>query len=104
MQYGGVAPEISAYLGFLIFSKGWKTMKKVVLLMVCGLVLMVAGSVLAKSEWAMYQMNPIPEDVKVPQVAVYYVDGEAYLDCCTCHGPDVKHAGPKFIMSCTEPE
>ena len=78
-------------------------MKKVMLLLVCGLVLSVAGSVFAKSEWAKYQVNPIPFDVNVPQQAVYVEDGEEFLDCCFCHGPDVKHAGPK-LPYCAEAE
>ena len=72
-------------------------MKKVVLLLVCSLVLLVAGSVFAKSEWAKYQINPIPDDVKVPLAAIVLdADGNEVLNCCFCHGPDVKHAGPKL--------
>ena len=77
-------------------------MKKVILLLVCGLVLLAVGSVYAKSEWAKYQMNPIPLGVKVPQAAIIEVDGEEFLNCCFCHGPDVKHAGPKLPYCAAE--
>ena len=78
-------------------------MKNVLLLLFCGL-LLVAGSAFAKSEWAKYQMNPIPADVNVPQRAVILADdGNEYLNCCFCHGPDVKHAGPK-LPYCAEEE
>ena len=41
-------------------------MKKMVLLLVCGLLLVVVGSVSAKSEWAKYQYLLVPEDETVP--------------------------------------
>jgi len=75
-------------------------MKKVTLLLVCGLVLLAAGSVFAKSEWAKYHKIPIPADVNVPQAAI---DDDGFLNCCYCHGLDVKHDGPKFPY-CAETE
>ncbi|SHI81998.1 hypothetical protein SAMN02745165_00989 [Malonomonas rubra DSM 5091] len=76
-------------------------MKKVTLLLVCGLVLLAAGSVFAKSEWAKYQVNPVPDDVNVPKVALD--ENTGLLNCCFCHGPDVKHAGPQ-LPYCAEGE
>lgn len=67
-------------------------MKKVILLLVCGLVLLAVGSVYAKSDWAKYQFIPVPSDVNVPKK---FITLDGTLDCCGCHW-NTNHDGPQF--------
>ena len=67
-------------------------MKKMILLLVCGLVLLAVGSVYAQSEWAKYQFIPVPSDVNVPK---NFITLEGTLDCCGCHW-NTNHDGPRF--------
>jgi hypothetical protein len=91
------------------------------LLVLGGILVFTVNSVQAQSDWAFYRENPvkictdcgagdicyIADGYQGPRVFVpdseiddgtcvttYYT-----LDCCKCHGPDVKHGGPKFPAS-----
>ncbi|OEU74526.1 MAG: hypothetical protein BA864_15360 [Desulfuromonadales bacterium C00003093] len=67
-------------------------MRKMMLLLVCGLVLSAVGSVYGQSDWAKYQHIPVPEDVRVPK---NFINEDGTLDCCGCHW-NTNHGGPKF--------
>lgn len=62
-------------------------------LLVSGVLLAALTTVWAKSEWAIYKENPVPDDVNVP---VKFIDPETRtLDCCACHW-NTNHDGPQF--------
>ena len=72
-------------------------MKKIMLVMICGMVFLVVGSAFAKSEWAKYKVFPVPyeELFKFPSLEAAMNEDDT-INCCQCHGMDTGHDGPTF--------
>ena len=60
-------------------------MKKFLTVMFAGGLLLLIGISTAQSHsfWAKYKVNPVPDDVNVPQK---YLNDDDTLECCGCHG------------------
>jgi len=68
-------------------------MKKMLcVLMAGGLLVAALTTAWAQSEWAPYQVNPVPDDVNVP---VKFLNEDGTLNCCACHW-NTNHDGPQF--------